>query len=227
MTLANSTAETIKRKVISGEFAVGTKLPNEQELSRSLGVSRTTIREAIKILASKNIVTIHRGNGTYVNRQPGLADDPLGLDFVPENIILHDLREMRYFIEPYVAQLAAKRAAKKQISAMEAIIENMHFLAEFIQSFPDDPKSREYADKFSNCELLFHSLLYEMSANTLFIRLMPAIIKSVHSFYINERLQTDYDYMLACKSHKKIFLAIKNRDVAAVYQATSEHMLQP
>lgn len=227
MTLANSTAETLKRKVISGEYAVGEKLPNEQELSLQMGVSRTTIREAIKILVSKNIVTIRRGNGTYVNKNPGLLDDPLGLEFVPEEIISHDLREMRFYVEPSVSLLATRHATKKQIAALEAIIENMRCLAEEIQQHPDAPETKERIDKFSNCESLFHSSLYEMTANTLFIRLMPAIIKSVHSFYIEGELDQDYNYSYAYESHKKILMAIKSRDEQLAYQTTLDHMMQP
>lgn len=87
-TLSQNIADKIKAKIMTGEFALGSKLPNENELMDALNVSRTTIREAVKILISKNILYIERGKGTYVAAIPGLADDPYGFEFIPEEISL-------------------------------------------------------------------------------------------------------------------------------------------
>ena len=63
-TLSQNIADKIKTKIMTGEFALGSKLPNENELMDDLNVSRTTIREAVKILISKNILYIERGKGS-------------------------------------------------------------------------------------------------------------------------------------------------------------------
>ena len=84
---------------IYGVFKPGDRLPNEYELAQRLGVGRSTVREAIKLLVSQNVLEIHRGNGTFVCEQTGVAADPLGLKFIPGKKKLGlDLCEIRFMI---------------------------------------------------------------------------------------------------------------------------------
>ena len=222
--LTSSVAETIKLKIISGEYAAREKLPNEQALSLELGVSRTTIREAIKILVSKNIVTIKRGQGTYVNDEPGIADDPFGFEFLPPEVVLKNLREMRYYVDPIVSRLAARNANKKQLRSMGGIVENMQTASSVAQS------SELFLDavaKFSNYELLFHSLIYEMSNNIVFMRLQLVVMKSVHSFYYKYLAAANYNLKDAFECHRNIYYAIRAHDEDAAYRYTKEHMFDP
>ena len=76
--LSSNVSDKLKRKIIDGEWKVNEQIPTEQELAEELMVSRTTIREAIKILASQNIVRIDRGKGTFVAETPWVIQDPLG-----------------------------------------------------------------------------------------------------------------------------------------------------
>lgn len=220
--LSNFVAESIKQKIISGEYSENDKLPNEQELANLFNVSRTTIREAIKRLVSQNIVTIKRGVGTYVNANPGLMDDPLGFEFIPEEVITKDLREFRYYIEPAAAKFAAKRATKQQISDMADIIEGMKL---FTQKNDSVPESSDVLSQFGNFELLFHSLLYEMTGNSVFKHLQPIIIKSVQLYYYKQILSGQYSIIDAYKCHKKIFNAIRARDEQDAYEQMLKHML--
>lgn len=113
--LADSTAQRIM-KMIEDEnrFSVGEKLPNENVLANELGVSRSTLREAIKILTTNGILEIKRGKGTFVTSNTiidssGLGDIASGLD---------DLFEMRLMFEPDCAYLAAERATDEEIKAI-------------------------------------------------------------------------------------------------------------
>ncbi len=110
--LADSTARQII-KMIENEnrFSVGDKLPNENDLSSELGVSRSTLREAIKILTTNGILEIRRGKGTFVTSNTiidssDLNDIASGLD---------DLFEMRLMFEPDCAYYAAERATDEEI----------------------------------------------------------------------------------------------------------------
>lgn len=78
-TLSQNIADKIKTKIMTGEFALGSKLPNENELMDDLNVSRTTIREAVKILISKNILYIERGRELMLPPYRGLRMIPMGL----------------------------------------------------------------------------------------------------------------------------------------------------
>ena len=75
----------------------GDKLPNETVLSERLNAGRSSVREAMKLLASRNIVTIRQGSGTYIASSPGMVEDPLGLTFIGnKQKLIHDLLEVRF-----------------------------------------------------------------------------------------------------------------------------------
>ena len=87
-TLGEKAAFAIIELIKQNHFRAGDKLPNEYELSESLGVSRNTVREALKVLASRNIVMIRQGAGTFISEKMGISDDPLGFSFVEDRIRL-------------------------------------------------------------------------------------------------------------------------------------------
>lgn len=113
--LADSTAQQIIKMIEEeNRFSVGDKLPNENDLAGELGVSRSTLREAIKILTTNGILEIRRGKGTFVTSNTiinsnNLSDIASGLD---------DLFEMRLVFEPECAYLAAKRATDEEIDTI-------------------------------------------------------------------------------------------------------------
>ena len=82
--LAEQVAQRIKDYILEEKLKSGDKLPTETALAREMGVARSTVREAIKRLESQNILTVRHGAGSFVTDQPGLADDPLGLDFIED-----------------------------------------------------------------------------------------------------------------------------------------------
>lgn len=110
--LADNTAERIVEMIENeSRFSVGDKLPNEVELSAELGVSRSTLREAIRILTTSGLLEIRRGKGTFVTANTivdysEINDISSGLD---------DLFEMRLMFEPDCAYLAAQRATDEEI----------------------------------------------------------------------------------------------------------------
>lgn len=113
--LADSTAQQILHMIeVENRFSVGDKLPNENDLSLELGVSRSTLREAVKILTTNGILEIRRGKGTFVTantiiNSENLSDIASGLD---------DLFEMRLMFEPDCAYLAAERATDEEIKTI-------------------------------------------------------------------------------------------------------------
>lgn len=82
--LAQQVASKMEEFIKEQRYKVGDKLPNEFELATELNVGRGTIREAIKLLAARNVVIIQRGKGTFVSENPGLTEDPLGLSFITD-----------------------------------------------------------------------------------------------------------------------------------------------
>lgn len=82
--LAEQVADYILKLIVDSGLEAGAKLPNEFELAERTGVGRGTIREAVKILVSRNILEIRRGAGTYVSDRQGIVEDPLGLAFIKD-----------------------------------------------------------------------------------------------------------------------------------------------
>ena len=124
--LSQSVADNILSMItIEKRFSVGDKLPNEIELSQELNVSRTTLREAIRILVAYDILEIRRGRGTYVTekalKQP---QDFEQLSAIKVNA--KDLYEMRLIFEPEAAYLAAVRGTDAEIKRIQKRLDNKY-----------------------------------------------------------------------------------------------------
>jgi DNA-binding GntR family transcriptional regulator len=80
--LSEKIADNIMTGIKNGFYQVGDQMPNELELSAELGVSRATLREALKILISKNVLEVKRGIGTFVSETPGFSVEAIGMHFL-------------------------------------------------------------------------------------------------------------------------------------------------
>lgn len=110
--LSDVTAKRIRNMIEESRFKVGDKLPNENDFANELGISRSTLREAIKALTSLGILEIRRGKGTFVTDSTVIESGDLG----EINSGLGDLFEMRLMFEPECAYYAAQRATDEEIS---------------------------------------------------------------------------------------------------------------
>lgn len=162
----NKIIEIIKEK----NMQPGDKLKNEYDLAELLEVSRSTIREAIKSLVSRNILEVRQGAGTFVSNKNGIPEDPLGLTFitdVKENKKLAlDLLDIRLMLEPEIAALAAIKGTEKQIKTM---LLQCEVVEELIK------KGEEYRE----ADILFHKRIAQCSGNRVVENLIPIINSSV------------------------------------------------
>jgi DNA-binding FadR family transcriptional regulator len=117
----------LTRLIDEGVLTPGDQLPSERELSEELQVSRGTVREAVQFLQTLGLLEIRHGSGTFVRP----ATDPSALrDEWREWTIrhaerIHDLLEIRKGLEPFAAELGAKRAGAAEVAAMEEALEQM------------------------------------------------------------------------------------------------------
>ena len=115
-TLAEKTAQNLLEMIQEKGYGAGDKLPTEAELVETLGVGRNTVREALRILMSRNIVTIRQGSGTFISDKNGVADDPLGFFMMDDRRQLtEDLLQARLILEPALAALAAQNGSEEEI----------------------------------------------------------------------------------------------------------------
>ena len=168
--LAEQVAQRIKDYILEEKLKSGDKLPTETALAREMGVARSTVREAIKRLESQNILTVRHGAGSFVTDQPGLADDPLGLDFIEDKERLaFDLLEVRNIIEPAIAALAARHATPEDIAEMESLYNLMEYHILHGQDYLDE-------------DMKFHRTIARASGNLVAPQLAPIITASVEVF---------------------------------------------
>jgi GntR family transcriptional regulator, transcriptional repressor for pyruvate dehydrogenase complex len=125
-------ADRLVTAIALGEFVPGQRLPSERELASTLGVSRTTIREAIQRLAALGYVDVRRGRtgGAFVLEGMGPeANEMIRRTLLPEWSNLEGLLDFRQLIEPLIARTAASRAADQAVHAAIAKAAGNPYLA--------------------------------------------------------------------------------------------------
>jgi len=153
VSVTSKAIESIRAMIRSGELAAGERLPPEQELADRLGVSRGSLREAVRALSQINVLDVRRGDGTYVT---SLAPSELlsGMVFALELIQTKDLDEVvevRQLLQPPAAALAAQRVTDEQLAQMHDVIEQLEHAT--------DP------DEIARLHDRFGSLVYDASGN--------------------------------------------------------------
>jgi GntR family transcriptional regulator, transcriptional repressor for pyruvate dehydrogenase complex len=129
MGLPEDLADRLLGEVVDGKFAVESLLPPEGDLASAYGVSRLTVREAIRILRSKNVVEIHRGRGTFVNKPEAWSS----LDAIVRLATSDDsaagvserLLEARAMVEIGAARLAAVRRSNEDLAELQTCLDEM------------------------------------------------------------------------------------------------------
>lgn len=208
--LAEQVADHIVNFIIDNEMEAGAKLPNEFELAERIGVGRSTVREAIKILVSRNIVEIRRGAGTFVSEQQGLVKDPLGLAFVKDKTNLAmDLLNVRLMLEPEIARMAAEHATKEQIEELSgqcAKVEDM--IRQGLNHMEED--------------IVFHRMIASCSGNVVVEKLVPVINSSIAVFVdiTNGKLRQE-----TIETHREIAEAIARGDGDGAKCSMNMHLL--
>ncbi len=192
-------------------YKVGDKLPNEQELSLALGVSRTTLREAILYLVAQNVLEIRRGKGTYIAQG---SDDPAGYRFDElkyTHLRLRDLLEMRAIVEPELAYYAAARATDAEMAQIFAI-------GQFIEEAGKD--STEIAE----WDARFHIAIARAAHNEFGIRICEivdaALTQAIDASHIRRAATGS-----GAPDHKMIMDYLRLRDGEGARQAMLLHMM--
>jgi DNA-binding FadR family transcriptional regulator len=125
--LADTVVGRLQQQLSLGVYKPGDKLPSEPELMVEFGVGRSTIREAVRILANSGLVTVRQGSGTVVETQPGIAE-PLTQRLRRAAAV--DLDEVRQLLEMKIAEKAALLRTRKDITKMKALLQERNDAAQ-------------------------------------------------------------------------------------------------
>src|SRR5690625_4712592 len=211
--LSDSIADDILSMItIEKRFSPGDKLPNEMELSEKLNISRTTLREAIRILVTNGILEIKRGRGTFVKKGIDVSNTMQSFnDLSNARINAKDLYEMRLIFEPeaaYYATIRASDAELKRILDYGKQIEKKIVLQE---------------DR-TDVEQKFHQSIAKATHNELIDKLMPIIFQGINQ---GVRLSQTNEVVMkhTIHDHRMIMEFMKVRNPEGAKSAMSIHIL--
>lgn len=211
--LVDRVVEEITAAVIEGRLEAGTHLPPERELAEKLGVSRTVLREAIKILTAKGMLMTRHGAKTVVREITGRqVAEPLRLLVETRNrrqVSFEQLHQVRSIIELAAAALAAAHPSRGEVEGLKRILGEM-------ENSCDDPVV--LADKDAG----FHRYLISMVKNPLLEAISDTVRELMHNYIV---LATPYldPAKDVLPPHRAVFEAIASADPDRAREAMKRH----
>jgi DNA-binding FadR family transcriptional regulator len=170
--------DQIQEAIMAGTLKAGNLLPAERELKERFGVSRGTLREALRVLEQKGLIEIRTGvsGGSMVREvNSDTLSDNLGLLIRNCAVSLNDLAEFREEMEGGVAALAAQRAGEGDVALLKDL------LSEAEASLK---KGRSGWDAFIRTDEQVHLALARMSGNLLFLTVLQSLYVNIHTYYV-------------------------------------------
>lgn len=219
-TLSTDLAEALLNAVLDGHFPPDTTLPSEAELAELSGTSRLTVREAIQSLATKNVLRVQQGRGTFVNPPDAWSPyDPVLLiaraahngEQVP---LPRQLIEARRVVEVAIAGFAAQRRSDDHLAKIETALEGMRAA-----------DAAGDVEGFVAFDMAFHDMVMTAAGNPFLssifdpIRQILRLARKQTSAFPDERTH-------AIHHHSNIYSAVLAGDPAAARSAMSAHMDQ-
>jgi GntR family transcriptional repressor for pyruvate dehydrogenase complex len=211
--LAEAIAARLLSLIRERELHPGDRLPPERELAAMLGVSRPSLREALRALSIMNVIEMRQGDGTYISSlDPGLLVEPIAFIFSLDDSTFLQLFEARKIVEVGLVELAARRITDEEIAALETCLAHS-------QGSVHDPQAFLLAD------LELHNLITEAAGNPILGRFMASIGELV----LASRTRTVAIPGVpekALEDHRQIVAALKARDPEAAKAAMLNHLDQ-
>lgn len=210
--LSDSVINAIKKKVAENNFKPGDKFYSENELSKLLEVSRSSIREAIRILEATGYVTVRHGKGIFIADFDSQKFEPFVNWLKSNEQHILDHFEVRLIIEPKAAALAAEKADAEDIRKMEEALAQFDLFAE-----------RKDNTEIIKWDRKFHRWLAGSTKNSTLHVLMKSVTTSLPDGWISS-LHTPGRIEKTTHEHRDILEAIKNRDKNSAEKAMARHL---
>ena len=207
--LVNITINKILNMIKEQKLKPNDKLPTVDELASAFSVGMSTIREALKVLSAQNIIVIKQGAGTFVSEKEGISRDPLGLEYISDDInVIFDMVTLRLIFEPEMASMAAQFATRKDIQDIKYYCEEVEQLI-------------EQGEDYHKADAGFHIAIAKASGNGV----IHKITQVIHSSIKKNIFMTDN---ILCKDtvifHRRITNCIENGDINGARYAMINHL---
>ena len=207
--MADQVVKNIREAITSGQWSIGDRLPNEQELAKQLGVGRSSVREGIRILAGYGLVETRQGEGTFVvDNQAEQIFDLFGYRSDAENI--RYLNQLRHMLETgCISIIFDVGLQSEQLACLHGLVEDLD-------------KAQNSASAIQ-ADSAFHKTLFSYTQNPLLIQIYAMISKLLHTLMLQLMCRQDV-LDDARHSHRKIYDALAAGDRTACLTAMSEHL---
>lgn len=209
-------ADQLRDVILTGSLAAGDRLPTEAELATNFGVSRSTIREALRVLASQGLILTLRGTtgGTFVARVQAeqvsqYLETSIGLMTGSEEVTVAEMLEARELLEVPAARLAAERREQQHIDSLRTA------LAREKQSRGRGVKFQEHRN--------FHTVITEAAGNGLLVMMTEPVFRVLQNRFLNPAVPQEF-WAVVDSDHEEIIAAIESGDGAASARAMHEHL---
>jgi len=213
MALPDEAIATIRSLIQSGELKPGTRLPPEQQLAARLGLSRNSMREAVRALESARVLDVRRGDGTYVTSlAPALLLEGLGfaIDLLQDTSLL-EVVEVRRMLEPVATGAAAARITDEALAELHGILDNMY-------------ATQDVSEQMVHYDILFHRTVIAANGN----ETLSSVIEALSSKTLRARVWRGVlDAGAATRTlaeHQAIYDALAARDAALAHSAALLHI---
>ena len=212
MAVTDVTILKIKEMILSGELKPGDRLPPEKELSEALGLSRNSLREAVKALEIIHVLDVRRGDGTYVTSlEPKFLLEAMTfvVDLHQDSSVL-ELFAVRRILEPAAAAIAATRCTHDDIEHLRSLLAQV-----------DQYTS---VDGLVSHDLLFHRFITELSGNSYLSDLLDSLSSSTLRARVWRGLTQDHAIAHTLSEHRAIVDALAIADGELVHALVTVHI---
>ncbi|MFI1291263.1 FadR/GntR family transcriptional regulator [Streptomyces sp. NPDC020792] len=212
MAVTDEAIEKIKGMIVSGALRPGDRLPKESELAAGLGLSRNSLREAVRALSLIRILDVRQGDGTYVTSlDPQLLLEALGfvVDFHRDDTVLEFLA-VRRILEPAATAMAASRISEEQLNALDARLD----------ALGGDPSVEELVA----CDLEFHRGVARGCGNSVLCSLLDGLSGPATRARVWRGLARRDALGRTLSEHRAILGALRDRDAEAARSWATVHI---
>lgn len=203
--------------LLAGDLKPGDRIPPERRLAEALGVGRSTVREALKVLTLLGLIEVRPGNGTFLKHAGSeLLSESIEWGLLLGEQPIDDFVEARQHLEVLLAGMAALRGTSEDVAAIGV---SLHRMA----AAQDDPDPARRASRFADADVDFHASIWKAAQNATLEQVMSSI-RSLLEVWIRRVIRAEGDPRVLLEDHASVFDAINRHDEEGARAAMSAHM---
>jgi GntR family transcriptional repressor for pyruvate dehydrogenase complex len=200
---------TFKRLISEGALVGGSRLPSERELAENFQVSRSSLRQALKVLEIMGVISQRVGDGTYLNSAaPTVLGEPMEFLILLNGLSSYELMEARIIVEPELAARAATRATEDDLAVLRREMQSM--------------EEAETLAQRADHDILFHSAIFQAAGNRVCTLMFTVVHHSLRQFIEMTSQLVPPKHTL--NLHQKIYSAIRRRSPEEARKRMAEHL---